>query len=140
MIRNIVSDKRGAAAVEMAFALPVTIMLMIGILQFALVLQASGAMRHGLGEGLRYAKVNTVSDPSDSSAVAAHKATVEEIAKNSLAGVNPSGIKAVTFARGVSNGAQFGSISMEYELKPIIPFAAIPAIKLNESRQIYLPS
>ncbi len=71
-LRKLASHRDGAVAIEMAFALPVLVTLMIGILQFGLILQASGAMRHGIGEGLRFAKVNAVADPSDPVQVAAH--------------------------------------------------------------------
>ena len=57
-IKKFLSDKRGAVIIETAFALPVLILLMIGMLQFGLVLQASGAMRNAIGQGIRFAKVN----------------------------------------------------------------------------------
>lgn len=129
-LKNLRSDKSGAVVIEMAFALPVVIALMIGILQFALVLQASGAMRHGIGEGLRFAKVNASATP----------AQVEAEARANMAGVKLSGIQSLTFQRGTASGAAFGRIAMQYELTPLIPFAPLPAIQLNETRTAYLPS
>ncbi len=140
-MKRLLTDKRGAVAIEMAFALPVTIMLMIGIMQFALVLQASGGMRHGIGEGLRYAKVNPLADPTDKFAVAALKKKVETIAMDSMAGIDREGIQSVVFMSGTdANGAEFGQIDVNYAMKPLIPFAPVGAIKINETRKIYLPS
>lgn len=140
-IRKLLSEKSGVATIEMAFAMPVLVTIMIGTLQFALVLQASGAMRHGIGQGLRYAKVNDVSDPSDPLQVAALKDEVEDIVRDSLAGINPDGVKALKFVRNTdSSGTVSGTITMQYQLKPVIPFAAIPPIDINETRTAYLPS
>jgi hypothetical protein len=139
--RRLCSDARGAVAIEMAFALPVVVMLMIGILQFALVLQASGAMRHGIGEGLRFAKVNAIADPDDAAEVAALEQEVEDVAMAALAGMDRDGIKSIEFTSGTdASGARFGRIDVIYGMKPIIPFAPLPEIALSESRQAFLPS
>ena len=129
-IKKFLSDNRGAVIIETAFALPVLVLLMIGMLQFSLVLQASGAMRHAIGQGIRFAKVN----PS------ATETEVLAEARQALGGINPSGIKSMELLRGTSNGADFANITMTYEITPIIPFAAIPPISLTEVRQGYLPS
>lgn len=140
-IRKILSEKRGVATIEMAFALPVLVTIMIGILQFGMVLQASGAMRHGMGEGLRYAKVNDVSDPTDTTQIKALTKGVEDTVMDGLAGINPDGVKTLKFERSTdANGVVSGTITMQYELDPIIPFAALPAIKMNRTRTAYLPS
>lgn len=140
-IRKLLSEKRGVATIEMAFALPVLVTIMIGILQFGMVLQASGAMRNGIGQGLRYAKVNDVSDPSDPVQVKALTTAVEKVVMNGLAGINPDGVKTLKFVRNTdADGIVSGTITMQYELDPIIPFAAIPPIKMTRSRTAYLPS
>jgi len=129
-MKKLLRDNSGAAAIEAAFALPVLATMMIGILQFALVFQASGAMRHGLGEGLRFAKVTP----------GATSTQVLDKTRAGLAGINLDGITALTFQSGTDNGAQFGLISMTYKLEPLLPFAAIPPITLTETRRAYLPS
>ena len=123
-------DTRGATTVEMAFALPVLIIVMIGILQFGMILQASGAMRHGIGEGLRTAKVDAT----------ASSTTIENKIKKQLRGINQNGIKKVAFTRGTEGGADYGEARIEYTMQPVIPFAALPEIKLTESRRVWLPS
>lgn len=139
-LKKLAADNGGATLVEFAFALPVLIMIMIGTLQFALVMQASGAMRHGIGEGLRYAKVNGVDDPDDPVEVAALKAKVEEVARDALTGINLSNIKSLEFSRGTDNGAEYGRIDMEYEMETVIPFTPGGKIDMNESRTVYLPA
>src|SRR4051812_30237836 len=46
---------RGAAAIEMAIALPVLVLFLWGIFQIGMAGQAIAGMQHGLGEAARYA-------------------------------------------------------------------------------------
>ena len=48
-------DDRGAAAVEMAFALPILIVMLWAFVQLAQVYRAVAGMQQALGEGARYA-------------------------------------------------------------------------------------
>jgi hypothetical protein len=48
-------DDRGAAAIEMAFAVPILAFFLWGIFQIGVMFQASAGMQHALGEGARYA-------------------------------------------------------------------------------------
>ncbi len=129
IFREIIRDRRGATVIEYAFALPVLVMLMIGILQFALILQASGAMRHGIGEGLRYAKVNP--DATESEVLAQ--------VRPAMGGVDLNNVTSLRFTSGTTNGVAFGRITMQYEMMPVIPFAPLPAIQLSETRTTFLP-
>ena len=57
-------DERGAAAIEMAIAVPVLIVMLWGIFQIGVAFQASAGMQHALGEGARLATIcqNPTSD------------------------------------------------------------------------------
>ncbi len=50
-------DETGSAAVEFAFAVPVLIMMIWGIIQVAMVLQANAGVQQALGEGARLATI-----------------------------------------------------------------------------------
>lgn len=123
-------DAKGSTTIELAFALPVLVMLMVGILQYGIVLHASSGLRHALGEGIRHAKVYPDATESE----------VLTKARDGLAGIDPSGIAELTFERGTLNGAEFGRIAIRYEITPFIPFVPLPTIKLTETKTAYLPS
>ena len=128
-LRALKRDENGSLGFEFAIALPILVTLMLGILQFAMVLHTSGAMRNAMGEGLRLAKVNP--DATD--------AEVTDETKDEFVGVAHSGIKSLKFERGTSaNGASYGKMTMQYEMTPLLPFAPIPPIVINEEKQIYL--
>lgn len=130
IFRRLLRATGGAASIEAAFTIPLVATFMVGVLQFGMIFHANGAMRNAIGDGIRYAKVH----PS------ASETTVLNETRAGLAGISPDGIKVLTFQRGTSNGATFGRITMSYELDPVIPFAAMPPIVLNETRTAYLPA
>lgn len=130
IIGNLRNCTSGATAIEFAFAAPVLVMLMIGVLQLGMVLHANGGMRHAVGEGVRLAKVY----PS-----ATETQVLEEV-KSSYSGINPANVKTLTFDRGsTAAGARLATISMSYEVDLVIPFAPVPPILLSQSRTVYLP-
>ena len=55
MLRILRRNEDGAAAIEMAIALPVLIAMIYGLFQVGLLYQANAGMQHALGEGARYA-------------------------------------------------------------------------------------
>ena len=127
-MKSLLRDQGGATVVEFAFAIPILITLMIGILQFAIVMHTSGGLRHAVGEGLRYAKINP-------------HATLEQIdakTRGALDGIDPGGITGIDYVRGKSNGADFGRLTIEYQATPVVPFIPDRVIALKETRQAYL--
>lgn len=129
MTRRLLRDQHGSMGLEFGIALPILVAMIIGVLQFGLVLNANGAMRNAMGEGLRLAKVNP----------AASESAVLSRTRNALIGVDHTGIQALTFDRGTSNNVDTGTMTMTIRLTPIIPFAAIPPIVLTQTKTVYLP-
>ncbi|MBH0114010.1 pilus assembly protein [Novosphingobium sp. YJ-S2-02] len=123
-------DQRGASVIEFAFALPVAAALMIGILQFAIVLQATGAIRHAVGEGVRYANIHD--DASETEVVAK--------VREQLAGLDQEGIVSITLERGNDDGAQFDRVNIQYQVEPVVPFMDIDPIVLSDSALSYVQS
>ena len=129
MKRLLTSDEQGNATIEMAFALPILVMMMIGILQYAIVAQTTSGMRHAIGEAVRYAKVYPDADED----------TVLQVARDRFVGIDSSGITGLRLQRGTaSNGADFGTVTMRYRLEPVVPFMSLTEINLEESRTVYL--
>lgn len=52
-----IRDERGAAVIEIAFALPTVILFIWGIFQLGIIFQANAGMQHALGEGARLATI-----------------------------------------------------------------------------------
>lgn len=60
---KILRDSSGAAAIEMAIAVPVLVTMMWGIFQIGMIFEAQAGMQHALGEASRLATVYPT--PSD---------------------------------------------------------------------------
>lgn len=129
-MKRLFADRRGSFGMEFGLALPILVTLIIGVLQFGLILNANGAMRNAMGEGLRLAKVN----PSATST------QVIQRTKDTLVGVNHNGITTLTFARSTSGNVAMGTMTMTIKLTPVIPFAPIPPIELTQTKKVYLQS
>lgn len=55
LARRIRHDENGATVIEMAFALPILILMIYMLVQLAEVYRAVAGMQHALGEGARFA-------------------------------------------------------------------------------------
>jgi Flp pilus assembly protein TadG len=56
-MRRLFREARGAALIEFAFALPVLVTLIWGIVQIGLLFEAYAGMQHALGEAARFATI-----------------------------------------------------------------------------------
>ena len=57
LIRKLRRDQSGATLVEMAFALPILIVIIWTLFQYGLVFRANAGIQHALGEGARLATI-----------------------------------------------------------------------------------
>ena len=57
IIRSLLRNRDGAAALEFALAVPALIVMIYGIFQIGVAFQASAGMQHALGEGARLATI-----------------------------------------------------------------------------------
>lgn len=130
---SIVRDERGAAAVEMAIALPVLVMMLWGIFQLGVAFQASAGMQHALGEGARLATIcqNPTADGVCSSASNAQiKALIE--AKAFGTGIG-------TFvAQDVIDGSDYKDLGVTFTMPTNFLFFNGPTINLTRTKRVYV--
>lgn len=123
MIRNILRDEKGAAVIEMAFALPVLVLFIWGIFQIGIAFQASAGMQHALGEGARYATL--FPEPDDSAIVTKIQGSVY-------------GTKIGTFSTPtVTAGTGYKDLSVSFTMTPNFLFFNAPPVTLTRSKRVY---
>ena len=123
--------EKGATMVEFAFAAPILIVVMIGILQVAIALHAAGGVRNAIGEGARFAKVHR----------AASTGEVEAEVRKYFAGMDRAKIRTLLVQRGITaGGAPWARLTVAYEPQIVIPLLGSKRIRLQESRLVYLPA
>lgn len=130
MIRRLKRDEQGAAAVEMALALPVLIVFIYGIFQVGMVMAASAGMQHALGEGARLATIYPY--PTD--------ATVKTRIENKIFGTY-IGNYTVDDPADLKNGAgttYAKDLRVTYTVTPNFLFFTAPPITLVRTKRVYL--
>jgi Flp pilus assembly protein TadG len=126
---KISSDQKGAAAIEMAFALPVLLLFVYGIFQFGVILQANAGMQHALGEGARYATLYP--KPADNLIVTKMS--------NKVFGMNVGtfGTPTVT-TPSTSVCTNCRLLTVTYSVTPSFLFFNGPPITLTRTKQVYV--
>ena len=130
MIRRLKRDEQGAAAVEMALALPVLIIFIYGIFQIGMVMAASAGMQHALGEGARLATIYPY--PTD--------ATVKTRIENKIFGTY-IGNYTVDDPADLKNGAgttYAKDLRVTYTVTPNFLFFTAPPVTLVRTKRVYL--
>jgi Flp pilus assembly protein TadG len=122
-------NERGAAAIEMAFALPILLVFIYGIFQFGVILQANAGMQHALGEGARYATLYP--KPADNLIVS--RMSNEVFGMNIGTFATPT---VTTPANTVCTNCRLLSVSFSYT--PDFLFFSGPAISLTRTKQVYV--
>lgn len=129
MLQLLRRDDRGAAAIEMAIALPVLVSMIYGLFQVGLLYQANAGMQHALGEGARvatlYERYTANNVPSD--------ATIKSQMQAKLFG---KGDGSFTVADPVT-GTGYKDLSITYTKKMNFIFIPGPTITLTRSKRAY---
>lgn len=128
IVRRIIADAKGAAAIEMAFALPLLLLFIFGIFQYGVILQANAGMQHALGEGARYATI--FPKPADSLIVTKMN--------DRLVGMNVGtfGTPTVT-TPDTTVCTNCRLLTVTYSVTPSFIFFNGPPINLTRTKQVY---
>ena len=121
-------DDRGAAVIEMAFALPILIMMMWMIVQLGLVFRAMSGINHGLGEGARLA---TLYPQPDDDAI---KAKISD----AVYGIGPGSFNIKDPVEGVDLGANFLDLEVTYSQKTDLLIVPGPTISVTRSKRVWV--
>ncbi len=129
-------NEEGAAAIEMAIALPVLLVMIYGIFQVGLVFQANAGMQHALGEGARYATLciptsTGCNSPSDSAVVTRMSSKVFGM------NIGTFGTPTVT-TPATTSCTHCKDLSVTYTVTPNYLFFNGPAISLTRTKRVYL--
>ena len=121
-------DDRGAAVIEMAFALPVLIMMMWMIVQLGLVFRAMSGINHGLGEGARLA---TLYPQPDDDAI---KAKISD----AVYGIGPGSFEIEDPVEGVDLGANYLDLQVTYSQNTDLLIVPGPTISVTRSKRVWV--
>lgn len=121
-------DDRGAAVIEMAFALPILIMMMWMIVQLGLVFRAMSGINHGLGEGARLATLYP--QPTDDA--------IKTKISDAVYGIGPGSFTIKDPVAGVDLGANFLDLEVTYTQETDLLIIPGPTINVTRSKRVWV--
>lgn len=129
-------NEQGAAAIELAIALPVLLVMIYGIFQVGLVYQANAGMQHALGEGARLA---TLCTPSGTTCTTSTDAEIVSKMSSKVFGMNIGTFSTPTVTTPASSVCTHcKDLAVSYTVTPNFLFFNGPPITLNRSKRVYI--
>jgi Flp pilus assembly protein TadG len=135
LAKKLARAEDGAAAIEMAIAVPVLVLFIIGIFSFGRILEADAGMQHAIGEGARYATLclnptatGSCSSPTDSQI----STRVTSKLFGAAGGVTPSVTR--------DTSAKTVTISLTYSEQLDFLFFRGPNVSFTRSKLVYYAS
>ena len=137
--RCVLREDRGAAAIEMAFALPTMVMMLWAFVQLAQVYRATAGIQQGLGQGARYATLCT-SATAAGSCSSPDGAAVKTKIENSVDGIGPGTFTVLTPAVGTSGGAYYYDLTVCYSQPTSLLIVPGPTVRISRSKRVWIAS
>jgi hypothetical protein len=128
LLRKITPNQDGAAVIEMAFALPVLVMLLWMILQLGLVFRAMSGIQHSLGEGARTATLWPVPDTD----------TITDKMEAAVYGIGPGDFEIVDPVSGTQDGSNYLDLEVTYTQDTDLIFIPGPTISVSRSKRVWV--
>jgi Flp pilus assembly protein TadG len=130
MIRKlaIARDSKGAAAVEMALAIPILLELLWMIFQAGLVFRAMSGIQHGLGEGARYATL--FPQPTTSQ--------IRSRISDEVYGIGPGSFTIAAPVPGTADGGNYLDLQVSYTQATNLIFIPGPTITVSRSKRVWV--
>lgn len=134
--KSIRRDNEGAAVIEMAFALPILIVMIWMFVQLAQVYRALAGIQQALGEGARYATlcVSPTASGCSSPTVDEVKARIE----NSVFGIGPGTFTVPPPSENAAGTAKYYDLQVKYTQPTSLLLFPGPTIDVTRSKRVWL--
>jgi Flp pilus assembly protein TadG len=129
-------DERGAAAVEMAFAIPILIVMIWAFVQLAQVYRAVAGMQQALGEGSRYATLCL--NPSVNGCTAPTADQIKTKINTSVYGIGPGTFTVSDPVLGTSGTARYYDLTVRYSQPTNLLIFPGPTMALTRSKRVWI--
>jgi Flp pilus assembly pilin Flp len=134
--RHLVSDERGAAAVEMAFAIPIVIVMIWAFVQLAQVYRASAGIQQALGQGARYATLCLTQSLNGCTAPTADQ--IKTKINTSVYGIGPGTFTVSNPASGTSGTAKYYDLTVSYTQPTNLLIFPGPTMTITRSKRVWV--
>jgi hypothetical protein len=128
LLRALRRDKRGAAVIETAFALPALIIMVWCVVQLGLVFRAMSGIQHALGEGARLATIYP--QPTDDA--------IHDKIEAVVYGIGPGTFTIEDPKPGTEDGSAYLDLEVKYTQKTDMLFLPGPTITVSRSKRVWV--
>lgn len=128
MIRKLRRNEEGAAVIEMAFALPILIVLIWMVVQLGLVFRAMAGIQHSLGEGARAATLWPVPEVD----------TIEGRMEEAVYGIGPGTFNIIDAVPGTADGSDYLDLRVTYTQPTDLLIFPGPTISVSRSKRVWV--
>ena len=129
LLRKLVRNDRGVAAIEMAFAFPILMIMIWMIIQAGLVFRAVSGMQHALGEGARFATL--FPRPVD--------ADIKQRISDKVYGIGPGTFTVDNPATGNEGGKiNYVDLKVTYTQATSLLFLPGPTVPLSRTKRVWI--
>ena len=129
-------DESGAAAVEMAFALPVLVVMLYAFVQLAEVYRAVAGMQQALGEGARYATLCLSQSATGCTAPTSDQ--IKTKINSSVYGIGPGTFTVADPVSGSSGTANYFDLSVTYSQPTTLLMFPGPTMALTRKKRVWI--
>jgi Flp pilus assembly pilin Flp len=142
--KRIVRDQRGAAAIEMAFALPILVVMIWMFVQLAQVYRALAGIQQALGEGARYATLcinpaaTGCSSPAPGTGTSPAAGTIKAKIRDSVYGIGPGTFLIVDPVAGTSGTGKYFDLQVDYTQPTDMLLFPGPTINVTRKKRVWL--
>jgi len=136
MANRIFRNNEGAAAVEMAFVLPVLVTFIWMFAQLAQVYRASAGIQQALGQGARFATLCI--NPSAAGCASPTAAQVKTVVDQSVYGLGPGTFTASIPNTGDDGTSRFYDIRVEYTQPTSLLFVPGPTVTMSRTKRVWI--
>jgi Flp pilus assembly pilin Flp len=144
LVRRLARNNDGVAAIEMAFALPILVLMLWMLIQLAEVYRAVAGIQQALGQGARYATLclNPSSEgcetPAPGTGTAPATGTIKRKILDSVYGIGPGDFSVDDPVPGTSGTGKYYDLTVRYTQPTSLLFAPGPTITLSRSKRVWI--
>ena len=128
MMRNLRQNDQGAAVIELAFALPILIMMLWALVQLGLVYRAMSGIHHGLGEGARLATLYPAPTAD----------TIKTKIGDMVYGIGPGNFKIEEPLAGTKDGSKYYDLKVTYSQKTDLLIIPGPTVSVTRQKRVWV--
>lgn len=137
-------DKKGVAAIEAAFALPILVLMIWMMIQLAQVYRAVAGIQQALGQGARYATLcltpsrDGCATPIPGTGTAPATGTIKKKIWDSVYGIGPGTFSVDDPKPGASGTGKYYDLTVCYTQPTNLLFFPGPTVKVSRSKRVWI--